>query len=497
MWADLGRPLSSAEMEVVEANAGALGVSVDALMERAGRAIAEEAIRHLPGVRARVAIVTGSGNNGGDGTCAAHYLLEWGYRPELWLVRPPSQIYAHAARRCFERVAMRLPVHVGVPTPEELGAFPLVLDALLGTGQSGPLRSPYAETVRAMVASRVPTLAVDLPTGVRDPAGLVPTWTVTLTAPKLEMDAARAGEVTVRDIGIPATAWGQTGPGEFLFFPAATLTSQGRRGRVVVIGGGPYAGAPALAALGALRAGAERATVIAPAGAAEQVQSFSPNLVVRAVGRGAFGAPDVDPILHVLESAPPEAVVLGMGAGADPATLAALGRLETALAGRYPMVVDADALRPLVSSVGGGSRGSPLIATPNVGEFVRDFEGDKESAPEKTRHHVASVAQRHGLTLVRKGDPDVISDGTVTFENHHHSPYQTVAGAGDVLGGVLGALLAQGLPATHAARLGTYWVGEAGIRAAGGRGAGLLATDLIEELPATLVAGLGRVRHAE
>ena len=169
-----------------------------------------------------------------------------------------------------------------------------------------------------MVASRVPTLAVDLPTGVRDPAGLVPTWTVTLTAPKLEMDAARAGEVTVRDIGIPATAWGQTGPGEFLFFPAATLTSQGRRGRVVVIGGGPYAGAPALAALGALRAGAERATVIAPAGAAEQVQSFSPNLVVRAVGRGAFGAPDVDPILHVLESAPPEAVVLGMGAGADP-----------------------------------------------------------------------------------------------------------------------------------------------------------------------------------
>jgi len=138
-----------------------------------------------------------------------------------------------------------------------------------------------------------------------------------------------------------------------------------------------------------------------------------------------------------------------------------------------------------------------LIATPNVGEFLRDFEGTKDSPPEKTRHHVAAVAQRFGLTLVRKGDPDVISDGISTFENRHHSPFQTVAGAGDVLGGVLGALLAQGLAATHAARLATYWVGEAGIRVAGSCGAGLVATDLIEELPATLVAGLGRVRHPE
>ncbi len=497
MWADLGRPLSSAEMEVVEANAGALGVSVDALMERAGRAIAEEAIHHLPGPRARVAILVGSGNNGGDGACAAHYLLEWGYRPELWLVRPPSQIYAHAARRCFERVAARLPVHLGVPTAEELAAFPLVLDALLGTGQTGPLRSPYSETVAAIAASRVPTLAVDLPTGVRDPAGLVPTWTVTLTAPKAEMDATRAGEVVVRDIGIPAAAWAETGPGEFLFFPATSLTAEGRRGRVVVIGGGPYAGAPALAALAALRSGAERATVLAPGGAAEQVQSFNPNLVVRPFGTGAFAAPDVEPILHFLDSAPPEAIVLGMGAGADPATLGALGRLETALAGRYPLVVDADALRTLPSSVRGGPHAAPLIATPNVGEFLRDFEGTKDSPPEKTRHHVAAVAQRFGLTLVRKGDPDVISDGVSTFENRHHSPFQTVAGAGDVLGGVLGALLAQGLPATHAARLATYWVGEAGIRVAGSRGAGLVATDLIEELPGTLVAGLGRVRHPE
>jgi ADP-dependent NAD(P)H-hydrate dehydratase / NAD(P)H-hydrate epimerase len=498
MWADFGRPLTSLEMEVVEANAGALGVSIDALMERAGRAVAEEATRHLPGAPARVAIVTGSGNNGGDGTCAAHYLLEWGYRPEVWMIRPPTQIYSHSARRCFERVASRLPVHLGLPTVEELTAFPLVVDALLGTGQTGPLRSPYTEAVRAIVGSRVPTLAVDLPTGTRDPAGLVPSWTISLTAPKAEMDPTRAGEVVVRDIGIPVAAWAETGAGEFLFYPTLPLSAHGRRARVVVIGGGPYAGAPALAGLAALRSGAERATIVTPGGTADLVQGFSPNLVVRGFGDRAFGPPDVDPILQFLDHAPPAAVILGMGAGADPATLEALGRLETALVGRFPLVVDADALRPLPAVLTGAKRGSnPVIATPNVGEFVRNFGGDRESPLEKTRHHVQSVANRYHLTLVQKGDPDVISDGVVTVENRRHSPFQTVAGAGDVLGGVIGSLLAQGLAPVHAARLATYWVGESGIRSAGGRGAGLLATDVIEELPATLVAGLGRVRHAE
>jgi ADP-dependent NAD(P)H-hydrate dehydratase / NAD(P)H-hydrate epimerase len=497
VWADVGRPLSSEEMEVVEANAGALGVSVDALMERAGRAVAEEVVRHLPGPGSRVAIVAGTGNNGGDGSGAAHYLLEWGHKPELWLVRPPPQIYSHAARRCFERVAGRVPVHVGIPSSAELAPFPLVVDALLGTGQTGALRSPYADAVRSISDSRVPSLAVDLPTGARDPAGLQPAWTVALTTVKAEMDAGRAGEVTVRDIGIPVDAWTQTGPGEFLFFPNAEILARGRRARVVVIGGGPYAGAPALAALAALRTGAERATVVTVEGAAEQVQSFSPDLVVRAIGRGAFGAPDVDPILAFLDAAPPEAVVLGMGAGADPATVGAFERLARTIAGRYPLVIDADALRALPSAFSTIPREGRVVATPNVGEFARVFEGDPEAPPEKTRHQVTATARRYGITLVRKGEPDLVSDGRTTFENRHHSPFQTVAGAGDVLGGVLGSLLAQGLAPLHAARLGTYWVGEAGLRGAGGRGAGLLASDVIAELPAALVAGLGRVRHAE
>ena len=169
MWASSRRPLSSLEMGVVEQNTVALGVTIDSLMENAGRASAEEATRHLPPAPARVAVVAGTGNNGGDGTCAAFYLQQWGYSPEIWLLRPPVEIRSRAAQRCFDRIQNRLPVRVGVPRAEELATMPLVVDALLGTGQSGPLRSPVRDAVLAIRESRAPVLSLDVPTGVTDP----------------------------------------------------------------------------------------------------------------------------------------------------------------------------------------------------------------------------------------------------------------------------------------------------------------------------------------
>jgi ADP-dependent NAD(P)H-hydrate dehydratase / NAD(P)H-hydrate epimerase len=496
MWAEAGRPISSEEMAVVEANALALGLSIDTLMENAGRAVAEEVVRALSSPHSSVAIVAGPGNNGGDGTCAAHYLAEWGYSPELWMVRPAAQIRSSSARRCFERFARHRPVHIGIPRAEDLAAFPLVVDALLGTGQSGTLRTPYREAVEAIRKSGVPTLSVDVPTGATDPEGLRPSRTVALTAPKAELSSGSTGELTVRDIGIPAAAWQETGPGEFLFLhtPGGT-DGRGRTGRLVVIGGGPYSGAPALAGLAALRSGAERATILAPGGVADQIQSFSPNLIVRGFGRERFTPADVGPMLRVLEQAPPRAVVMGMGAGAESETLEALRGLARSIVGRYPVVVDADALSVLPDVVRGRPSRFPVIATPNGGEFVRVFRGPKDGSLEERKTAVRSASQELGITLVAKGDPDLLCAGDRVFENRHHVPAMTVGGAGDVLAGVLGGLLAQGLGSTAAARLGAFWVGDAGIRVAATRGWGLMATDIIEELPASLVAGLGRVRH--
>jgi ADP-dependent NAD(P)H-hydrate dehydratase / NAD(P)H-hydrate epimerase len=498
MGAPAGRPVTPEEMAVAEANAQALGVSTDVLMENAGRVVAEEAVRSLTGPGARVAVLAGPGNNGGDGTCATHYLLDWGYRPEVWMVRPANQIRTSAARRCFERIARRCPVHIAVPRADELVGFPLIVDALLGTGQSGTLRPPFAESVRAIRASGVPVLSVDVPTGSSDPDGLRPQRTVALAVAKLDAVTSSPGEVVVRDIGIPDGAWDETGPGDFLFYQAARGSDgRGRTGRLVIIGGGPYAGAPALAGLAALRSGAERATIFAPGGPAERIQSFSPNLIVRGFGRDRFASADVGPILRYLDQAPPRAVVIGMGAGTESETVEALRNLIRSIVGRYPVVVDADALAVLPDIVRGSPPAKPVIATPNGGEFARVFHGPKDGAPEARRMAARTASTGLGITIVAKGDPDLIAEGDQLFENRHHVPAMTVGGAGDVLAGVLGSLLAQGLSPSASGRLATYWVGEAGLRVAALRGDGLVATDLIEELPAVLVAGLHRVRHAE
>ncbi|HYA10767.1 MAG TPA: NAD(P)H-hydrate dehydratase [Thermoplasmata archaeon] len=498
MWAASPRPLTAGEALAVEVNAVALGVSIDALMENAGRAVAEEATHHLPPAPARVAVVASTGNNGGDGTCAAFYLHQWGYSPEVWLLRPPLEIRSRSARRCFERVEHRVPVHLRAPRPDELASMPLVLDALLGSGQAGQLRSPVREAVDAIRASGAPVLSVDLPTGTRDPHGVRATWTVTLTAPKQEMDPATAGEVVVRDIGIPEDAWRRTGPGEFAFFRSPTgVSDRGRSARVVIIGGGPYAGAPALAALAALRAGAERATVFAPKGAAELVQGFSPNLVVRAFGSGRFAPVDVAELVAAVRSSAPAAVAVGMGAGAAPETVEALRGLQRELAGTVPLVVDADGLLALPTPDELDARTRPVVAaTPNAGEFARLFAPGGADTAEARRAAVVQGAAAGRLLLVAKGQPDLISDGESLAENHHHHPAMTVGGVGDVLAGVLASLLGSGLEPFPAGRLATYWVGEAGIVAASRRSFGLTATDVIEELPGVLATGLARARHA-
>lgn len=494
MWASSRRPLSALEMSVVEQNTVALGVTLDALMENAGRATAEEATHHLPSPPARVAVVAGTGNNGGDGTCAAFYLVQWGYSPEIWLVHPPVEIRSRAAQRCFDRVKNRVPVRIGVPRAEDLASMPLVIDALLGTGQSGRLRSPIREAVAAIRVSGAPVLSVDVPTGITDPEGIQPSWTVTFTIPKEEMQGGKVGELIVRDIGMPPNAWKQTGPGEFHFFPVPK-DPRGRNGRLVVIGGGPYTGAPALAALAALRSGTERATVLTPEVAALAVRATSPNLIVRAVGSDRFRPQDVPALLEIVRSAPPGAVLLGMGAGAHPETIEALGGVLRALAPEFPLVVDADGLAALSPDI---DLASPvgLIATPNAGEFDRYFHGPSAGTFEERSAVAEQVAKERKILLVVKGSPDILTDGETTAANLHHHLAMTVGGVGDVLGGVLGGLLSQGVRPLHAARLATYWTGDAGLRAAAQRGYGVLATDVIDELPASLVVGLQRIERA-
>jgi len=493
MPTDDRRPFSSLEMAVVEANAFALGISLRDLMAAAGRAVAEEAALRLPPPPARVALIIGSGNNGGDGLAAALELQRRGYRPELWRLPPPERLRGAAVREFYEAAARQLPIHSGVPEVQELAEFPLVIDGILGTGQMGPLRSPYAEAVAHLRRSQRPILAIDLPTGVDDPEGIRAQWTVALTGPKAEAPTDRCGTVIVRSIGIPPEAWESTGPGEFrALTPWIRPTLRGRSGRLLIIGGGPYAGAPALAGRAALRTGAERATLIVPGGVAPTVQGFGPDLIVRGVGPAGWWAADqIDPVTEMIDRLRPGAVALGMGAGDHRDTrefFEGIHRWLTAHPDRHgPVLYDADALAAVSDPPPQAPAAGPAVfATPNLGEYRRWFEGTREPTAEE----VAARARARGLYLLVKGSTDWLSDGPRTVRNEHHSSAMTVGGMGDVLDGVLGGLLAQGIEPWVAGRLALYWVGEAGERVHRVRGWGLMASDVIEAIPLAAVEAL-------
>jgi NAD(P)H-hydrate epimerase len=493
-------PLFSAlEVRVLELNAAARGLSIDTMMENAGAAVADEARRHLPAPPSPVGIVCGSGNNGGDGLAAAFHLQQMGYSPRVWLLAPPSQIHSEPARAMWRRVSSTADLRGGVPKVAELRDLPLLLDAMIGTGGGGELKDPYRAAVLEINASGVPVLSVDLPTGLGSTTVLQARWTVSLEVLKEGMEHPAVGEVTVRSIGIPPEARDETGPGEFLLFPVpGRSTRKGGQGRLVVVGGGPYAGAPALAALSALRAGVDMAFVITPGGVADLVQGFSPEIIVRGVGHGRiFHEEEAHALWSLVQSLRPDALLVGNGVGTDPSTLVALEELVEEALAQVPVVLDADALRLVNHRQGVPFRDqSPrrFLLTPNAREYAHLRDPRSPSNVPVDAEEVRETARRLRLSLLVKGETDWISDGVDLKGNRTHHPAQVVGGAGDTLAGVVASLLARGRTPTQAARLGTYWVGSTALRIFPQKSYGMLASDLTTELPLTLSEGLARVQ---
>ncbi|MFI5414808.1 MAG: NAD(P)H-hydrate dehydratase [Candidatus Lutacidiplasmatales archaeon] len=486
-----GPPRSSLEHAIAERNAVAIGAPLDWLMDNAGRVLAEELIGRFPDPSARIVVLSGGGNNGGDGASAVDHLRQGGRTAELWVVPGRSEVRSSVARHALALVDARSKVHEGVPSVADLAGSAVVVDALLGAGQAGELRAPYREAVEHVRASKVPVLAVDLPTGFGGPEALVPNWTVTLSCPKIGLTEATGGTITVRSIGIPEAAFDHTGPGDFLAYPRPT--ARGRKARVAVIGGGPFTGAPALAALAALRSGAERATVYAPEPAAAAIRALSPDLVVVPSGDGRIRQEDVEGILDAVVASKVGAVVVGMGLGRHPETLEALPSLLKGLSGTLPLVVDADALDALPAAVA-ATVAAPVVVTPNEGEFARVFGGEAWVGPESRIAAAAAASHSRGVTVVLKGAEDVIAGNQRIVVSGPHSRSMNVGGSGDVLAGIIGRLLADRLDPVHAARLAAHWLGDTGGVVGARLGDGLLATDLIEHLPMVLQAGLRAAR---
>jgi NAD(P)H-hydrate epimerase len=217
--------------------------------------------------------------------------------------------------------------------------------------------------------------------------------------------------------------------------------------------------------------------------------------VVVTVGDARLRPGDVPAILDALRSSHVGGVVVGMGLGRHPETLEATRSLLRELAGTVPLVVDADALDALPRLMP-ATPTAPVVATPNQGEFERVFAGDRQSGTESRLAAAKEVARARGVTVVVKGGEDVIAGGERTAVSGPHSRSMNVGGSGDVLAGVIGRLLAEGLDPVLAARLACQWCGDTGAPVAAQTGDGLVATDLIDVLPIALVAGIRAARMA-
>jgi hydroxyethylthiazole kinase-like uncharacterized protein yjeF len=456
--------ISAEEMKAIDVNCKYFGLLPLQLMENAGAALAREVAAMAPGKR--IAVVAGRGNNGGDAFVAARHLV--GFRATVYLLGRSRDISTKEARRnwdILQGLGFDL-VEVGDPEEMSLRDCDLVLDAIFGTGVRGPIKGLEAGAIDAINSSGRAVLSVDAPSGLGTNKVVRPNITVTFHRPKPDLP----GDVKVVDIGIPSQAEFFVGPGDLWLVGTRSKEShKGDSGRVLVIGGGPYTGAPALAAMAALRSGADIITVATPAVSAKTIAGFSPNLIVRGLSSDHLCPAD----LSILEDLIPkhDVVVMGMGLGRHPETLEALANIIPLC---NKTVIDADALQPDLPLKG--------IVTPHAGEFKRISSVTLPSDYKERIDPVRAFAKEAGLVVLLKGKVDLISDGNIIRGNTTGNPGMTVGGTGDVLAGVTASFYCR-TTALRAAVAAAFVNGRAGDLAYPEKDFGMVATDVVEKIP--------------
>ena len=474
--------LPAAEMRVIDRNAEWMGVRILDLMENAGKAVADAVLGELAAKAKRVLIVCGTGNNGGDGLTAARY-LKGACDVSILLAKPPSEIATPEALANFERVKESVPVHVADDTAaKRMKSADVIVDALFGIGGQGPTREPYASLIRAMNESRKPILSVDVPSGLGGDLGVLPTATVALHAAKAGMTEENSGKIVVAPIGIPTEVERTIGPGEFALYPVPKADShKGDNGRVLVVGGGPFTGAPALVAHAAYRIGADVVHIATPSTAFPVIASFSTGFIVHPLGGSRLVRADA-PVVFDLASGM-DAVVIGPGLGTSDDTFEAVREIVKGLS--LPIVLDADAF-PAIGGHLEVLRGKSGVMTPHAREF-QVVSG--EALPEDSEARASTArgfAKKTGFTILLKGPTDVVTDGDRLKVTRGGNPGMTVGGTGDVLAGLVGGLLSKHATPFDAARIAAFTSKAAGDLAFEDLSYGMMAQDVADRVPRVL-----------
>lgn len=490
------RVLSVSAVGKLDAAAISDGVPGIALMEAAGEAVAARAQALTP-KGGHVLVLCGPGNNGGDGFVAARILEGEGYPVSLVLLAEQGTLKGDAALAAAQWAR---PVLAALPG--DLADVSLVIDALFGAGLSRDLDGAALAMVETVRSARLPVLAVDVPSGVDGESGAVrgaafeAVETITFVALKpahlLEPGRSLCGQVHVAQIGAgeAAIAAGlaaslpplhHNGPDLWRGdFPRLTRASHKyTRGHAVIVSGpATKTGAARLAARAALRIGAGLVTLASPAAALAENAAHVTAIMLRR-------CEEPDDLDDLLTDERLNVVLLGPGLGAGEPTR---DRVAVAASAGRRLVLDADAL----TSFAGGARhlagliaegGGEAVLTPHAGEFARLFDDTKVMQAGSKVERARAAAAMTGAVMVFKGSDTVVAhpDGRAAI-NDHGTPYLGTAGSGDVLGGLIAGLLAQGMPAFEAACAAVWLHGDAGLR----HGPGLIAEDIPELMPTVL-----------
>lgn len=487
--------ISSKEMRAIEANSEYFGISRRQLMENAGSQVASQLASRFSQSKTRIAIFCGLGGNGGDGFVAARHLLSQGFQVEIVLAGKLSDIRDEETQ--MNSTALQfLTDHVQIHEVTDSSLVPdvkadVVVDALLGTGLKDIPRSPVSQLIGKINAMRAFRIAVDTPSGVNSDTGEVlgeavkADLTITFHRMKTGLDKAGKynGKLVVAPIGVPEQLERFVGPGDVqkITKPRSPTAHKGDFGRVLVIGGSEvFSGAPALVACAAYRAGADLAYIAAPAETAHDISSMSADLITIKLEGDHLSPRNIGALAPYLDKS--TAVAIGPGLGLHKETKAFVKEiLERVERQKIPLLLDADALKALAEFK--HKMKSPAILTPHEGEY-KILAGHKPPDDlEKKALDVKKTADELGAVILLKGHTDTISDGRRCKFNLTGNPGMTVGGTGDVLSGIVVALLAQRVDPFEAAVAGAFINGAAGDFVASAKGFHIVATDLLEWIP--------------
>ena len=508
------------DMMVTDYNCEYLGLSRLCLMESAGKSLAEEVGKiavYTFSKPVKVVIFTGSGGNGGDGFVAARYLLNRGYDVDVYMLK--DNIHSSEARTNFEILEnmkprlSRLNIYNlktlqdinGCEVANSTDSEYVIVDGLLGTGIKGSLQTNIRRAIEIINESKGIKISVDVPSGMDpltgnvDDLAVIPDYTISFHKIKTGVRNAEeevVGGLVTADIGIPFEAEYFVSYGDFLRLKNRTLSShKGNNGRLLIVGGSAdYSGAPAIAGMAAIGAGADLVYVASPEKSAEAIKSTSPDLIVKSLEGDKLSLSHLDEILKISDNV--DAVLMGPGAGIDDETSKLFNVLASKI--KKPIVMDADSLKQVELSL--IKNREDIILTPHIFEFKSFFNVENDlkldidsydfKKVDENITQFQQIARRIKGTVIVKGQYDLILQGTKFRINKSGNPGMTVGGTGDALAGIVTGLLSQGLNTFDCACLGVFINGLAGDRAYDEKGNGFSATDLVSYIGGVIKDGL-------